>query len=270
MDDRLTTNQRMWDERVPLHAASDFYDVEGFRAGRPSLLPHEIDELGPLDGLAVLHLQCHIGLDTLDLARLHPTVTVTGLDFSPPAVETATRLAAELGLADRARFVLADIYHAADVLGDARFDVVYTGKGALLWLPDLEGWAAMVKELLAPGGFLYLTELHPVAEVLGADEPRPVRDYFATSPTMVEEPGSYATPGASTTHNVQYQWQHPLGRVIEALLRAGLRLELFHEWDYALDGLHRFLVPGPDGRLRWPPGSGTLPLLYSLKACRPS
>jgi SAM-dependent methyltransferase len=235
--------------------------VAAFRAGRPSLLPHEIDELGPLDGCRVLHLQCHLGLDTLDLARLHPTVMVTGLDFFAPAIEAATALAKELRLAQRARFVLADVYHAPEVLGEARFDVVYTGKGALLWLPDLDRWAAIVKELLAPGGFLYLNELHPVGEVLAATEPLPVRDYFATTPSVSD---------TGTPDNARYEWQHPLSRVLTALLGAGLRLELFHEWDFALDGVHRWLVPGIDGRLRWPPGMGTLPLLYSLKAVRPN
>jgi SAM-dependent methyltransferase len=269
VDDWLTTNRRMWDERVPLHAASDFYDVEGFKAGRPALLPHEIDELGPLDGMRLAHLQCHFGLDTLDIARLHQTVTVTGLDFSAPAVDAATRLAGQLRLADRSRFVLGDVYRAAEILGHERFDVVYTGKGALLWLPDLDRWAQVVFSLLEPGGFLYLNELHPVAEVLGAGEPLPVRDYFATEAEVCEDPGSYAVPGATTVHNNRYQWQHPLSRVLTALLGAGLRLELFHEWDFALDDLHRWLVRGPDGRRRWPPGMGTLPLMYSLKAVRP-
>jgi SAM-dependent methyltransferase len=270
VDDWLTTNRRMWDERVPLHADSAFYDMEAFKAGRPSLLPHEVEELGALDGCRVLHLQCHLGLDTLDLARLHPTVHVTGVDFSAAAVDAAATLARELRLAERSRFVVGDVYHAVDLLGAERFDVVYTGKGALLWLPDMDGWAAEVAGLLAPGGFLYLTELHPVADALGNDEPRPVRDYFATEPEIVEDPGSYAVPGAATEHNTRYEWLHPLSRVITALLGAGLQLELLHEWDFAMDGLHSWLVQGSDGRYRWPPGSGTLPLMYSLKAVRPS
>ncbi len=266
----MTANQRLWDELVPLHVASTFYDVEGFKSGRPALLPQEVEELGPLDGLRVLHLMCHFGLDTLDLARLHPTVTVTGLDFSPPAIDAATRLAEEVRLADRARFVLGDVYHAAEVLTDERFDVVYTGKGALLWLPDLDHWAAVVKDLLEPGGFLYVDEFHPVAEVLGDEEPVPVRDYFATEPAMYDEPGSYVDPAAQTIHNVSYEWQHPISRVLTALLGVGLQLELFHEWDFTLGRVRPWLVDGP-GRLRqWRPGGGSLPLMYSLKALRPA
>jgi SAM-dependent methyltransferase len=269
VDDWLTTNQRMWDERVPLHVGSSFYDVEGFKSGKPILLPFEVEELGPLDGLNMVHLQCHFGLETLDIARLHPTAKVTGDDFSVPAIEAAAQLAGEVRLATRARFVVADVYRAAEVLGHERFDVVYTGKGALLWLPDLDRWAEVVRDLLTPGGFLYLTEFHPVADVLADDEPVPERDYFATEPFVYDEPGSYVDPTAPTEHNVSYEWQHPLGRVITALLGAGFQLELFHEHDFTVDNRHKFLAKAPDRGRRWPPGGGTLPLMYSLKAIRP-
>jgi hypothetical protein len=123
---------------------------------------------------------------------------------------------------------------------------------------------------LTPGGFLYLNEFHPVVAVLGEEVPLPVNDYFATWPDIYEEPGSYASPAAATIHNVSYAWQHPIGRVITALLGVGLQLEFFHEWDYMIHDLHRWLVRGPDGRIRWPSGSGSLPLMYSLKAIRPA
>ncbi len=270
VDDWLTVNQQLWDERVALHVGSAFYDVEGFKAGRALLLPHEVEELGALDGRRLLHLQCHFGLETLDIARLHPTVTVTGLDFSAPAIEAATRLATEIRLADRARFVVADVYRAAEVLSDERFDVIYTGKGALLWLPDLDRWASVARELLVPGGFLYLTEFHPVASVLGDDEPVPVRDYFSTEPTIWDDPGSYVDPTAVSVHNMSYEWEHPLGQVVMALVGEGFRLELLREFDFTMWQQYPYLVRDPDKRRwRWPPGGGTLPLMYSLKAIRP-
>jgi SAM-dependent methyltransferase len=267
VDDWLTTNRAHWDERVPLHIASPFYDVEGFKGGKPQLLPFEVDELGPLDGSAVVHLQCHFGLDTLDLARMHPTVMVTGLDFSAPAVEAANRLAQQVRLAGRARFVVGEVYRAAEALGGHRFDVVYTGKGSLLWLPDIDRWASVVHDLLAPNGFLYLSEFHPVAEALADDQPTPGYDYFASEPTWFEAAGSYAAAGAVTSHNAGAEWHHPLGRVIGALRGAGLSLELFHEWDFTVYQQFPWLVRGSDGRWRWP-GPGTLPLMYSLKAIR--
>ncbi len=260
------TNRARWDERVAIHVASRFYDVDAFKAGRPVILPFEVDELGPLDGLRLLHLQCHFGLDTLDLARLHPTVGVTGLDFSAPAIDAARRLATEVHLGDRAEFVCADVYHAVEALGGRRFDVIYTGKGALNWLPDLERWADVVHALLEPGGYLYVSEFHPVAFVLAEDQPVPAHPYFSTEPIFVEDsPGTYADTGAPTRHNASYEWSHPIAQVISVVLNERLVLDLFHEWDFTIVKQVPYLEQGRDGLVRWP-GPGTLPLMYSLKA----
>jgi SAM-dependent methyltransferase len=257
----------MWDERVPIHVGSEFYDVAGFKAGKPAIEPFEVDELGALGGRDLLHLQCHFGLDTLDLVRLHPTLRATGLDFSGPAVEAATALAAELQLDDRATFVQADVHDAVTTLGAETFDVVYTGKGALLWLPDLRPWADVCAQLLRPGGWLYVCEFHPVANCLDDEQIQPTitYDYFDTEPIIDETPGTYADPAAATRHNLSYEWQHPLDQVFEAILGAGLHLRFFHEWDYTLFDRWRALVKQADGRYRWP-GQARLPLMYSLKA----
>ena len=264
VDERLATNQARWDERVAAQVGSSFSDIEAFRAGRPTIEPFEVDELGPLDGMDVLHLQCHLGLDTLDLARLHPTVRVTGLDFSSTAVDAARHLAGEVRLAERADFVCAEVYHAVDAVAGRRFDLVYTGKGALKWLPDLDRWAAVVHQLLAPGGFLYLAERHPVASVLAAERPEPASDYFSTEPIIVGDGPAGMAGGPAGG----YRWTHPIGQVITAVVRAGLVVELFHEWDASPTQLLPYLARGDDGRFRWP-GPGTLPLMYSMKARRP-
>lgn len=128
---RIAANKAMWDERVPIHVAGDFYGVDEFRSGRQPLAirPFEVDEMGSVEGRSLLHLQCHFGLDTLSWARLG--ARVTGLDFSGPAVAAATQLAADIGVA--ADFVQADLYDAVSALEGRQFDVVYTGKGALNW-----------------------------------------------------------------------------------------------------------------------------------------
>ncbi len=100
-DNWLTLNGGNWDERVAIHAASDFYDLPGFRScGVSTLRSFEPEENGPVEGRSLLHLQCHMGQDTLSWAMRG--VTVTGLDFSEPAVETAAARAADCGPADRA------------------------------------------------------------------------------------------------------------------------------------------------------------------------
>jgi len=260
-------NRRMWDERVPIHVRSDFYDVEGFKAGDPAVQPFEVDELGALGGMRLAHLQCHFGLDTLDLVRMHPTLQAVGLDFSEPGVRAANDLAGELDLADRVKFVCADVRDAAATLGTGGFDVVYTGKGAIIWLPDLQAWAAECAKLLKPGGWLYLCEFHPIGYCLADDEPLVTRDYFDTSVIVDEREGTYANLGAPTHHNLSYEWGHSIPEVIDAVLGAGFELRFYHEWDYTLFELNKWLVKGDDGCYRWP-ARGRLPLMYSLKARR--
>jgi SAM-dependent methyltransferase len=155
-------NRANWDSRVPVHLASSFYDLAGFRAGACTLRPFEVSEVGSVVGRRLVHLQCHIGLDTLSWARRG--ALVSGLDFSVPAIEAASALAASLGLP--ATFVVADVYDAVDAFGGQKFDIVYTGIGALVWLPDVPDWSRVVAGLLAPGGFVYLAEGHPFAQVL--------------------------------------------------------------------------------------------------------
>ncbi len=142
-DEHRELNRRWWDERVPIHTASEFYGVEAFKAGGTTLCPFELEEVGDVAGKRLLHLQCHFGLDTLSWARRG--ASVVGLDFSEPAIEAANRLASETGI--DGTFVAADLYDAEAALGGERFDIVYTGLGALNWLPDLRRWAQIVGSL---------------------------------------------------------------------------------------------------------------------------
>lgn len=260
-------NRAAWDERVPLHVASDFYDNAGFIAGRSSLRPFEIDEVGPVEGRSLVHLQCHFGQDTLSWARLG--ATVTGLDFSSAGIEAARELSARIHTA--ASFVVADVYDAVEALDHQTFEVVYTGLGALVWLPDIERWAQVVAALVAPGGFLYLSEFHPIADVFAGDTLEAVHDYFTTpGGSRYDESGTYVDWTAPTTANVNYVWTHPVGVVISALIGAGLRLDFLHEHDHTLFERWPFLERHDDFTYRRSAGMPRLPLMYSLKASRPA
>lgn len=262
MSDWLDTNRRMWDERVPIHVGSDFYDVEGFLAGANTLRAFEAVELGDVDGSTLVHPQCHFGLDTLSWARRG--ARVTGLDFSAPAIDAARDLAAGAGL--EAEFVQADVYDAPVALGGRRFDVVYTGLGAINWLPDLAAWARTMAALLAPGGRFYLVEFHPASAIFADDELTVAHPYFHEAPMEWDEPGTYADPSADTVHNRSVEWNHGLGAVVSAVVAAGLRIELLHEHDYTLFQRWPFLVRAQDGTYRLPAGIPSLPLMYSLLA----
>jgi SAM-dependent methyltransferase len=257
-------NLAKWNDRVPVHLASKFYDLDGFRAGASSLRPFEAAEMGDVTGKRLVHLQCHIGLDTLSWARLG--AQVSGLDFSAPAIEAAAALAGEIGI--DARFVVSDVYEAVAAFGGSRFDVVYTGVGALVWLPDIPRWASVVASLLVPGGFLYLVEGHPFAQVLveGAGGAVAVeRDYFDSSPQVEDYPYTY-TDGPALAHTVDVQFQHGLGSVVTALAAAGLRIEFLREWDFEAFKRFESLERDADGRYRFPDGRPRVPMLYSLRA----
>lgn len=266
----MASNRSNWDERVPTHVASGFYDVAGFVAGADPLRDFEVAELGDVTGLRLLHLQCHIGLDTLAWARRG--ARVTGLDFSGEAVEAARTIAARAGIRD-ARFVDANVYDAVTATGAddpaRRFDVVYTGCGALGWLPDIDAWAATVAALLAPGGVFYLAEFHPFTDVLDEDSGLTVAgDYFRTAPHVVEAPGTYTDGPGPTVHTRTVEWQHPLGAVVSALAGAGLRIEFLHEHPVTLFSRFGTLRPDADGYHRMPDGGLRLPLMYSVRARR--
>jgi SAM-dependent methyltransferase len=268
--DWVKVNREHWDERVPIHVASAFYDVESFIAGKPAVEPFEVEELGPLGELRLVHLQCHFGLDMLDLVRLHPGLTAVGLDYSAPALDAARSLAARVELSSRCSFVQSNVMDASATLGTSEFDVVYTGKGAICWLNDLDRWAAECFALLRPGGFLYLSEFHPVGYALSTSEPTVGDDYFRTDPWVDEAEGSYADLNAATNNNICVAWNHPLPAIFKALLSAGFELRFFHEFDYTVFKLNDWLIKGDDGRWRWPSPERRLPLMYSLKAFKPT
>ena len=200
----LEYNRANWDERVPIHAAGDFYDLDGFAAGRETVPEFALAEVGDVRGKQLVHLQCHIGTETLGWAR--HGATVTGLDFSQPALDTAAELARRIGVPD-ARWVAANVFDAVEALDGQQFDVVYTGLGALCWLPDVERWARVVADVLKPGGFLYLAEFHPFGNTLSERDGRTVEyDYFDRSAQIWDEPGTYAADDAQTTENVTVQF----------------------------------------------------------------
>ena len=232
MDEYTETNRRNWDERAVRHPDTDYYDVEGFFDGESSLYPLEREEFVPSverENPAVLHLQCHFGMDTLSLVRAGAS-EVVGVDFSPEAIEQARGLAAEAGLADTAKFVEGDVL---DLDLGREFDVVYTSYGVLGWLSDLDGWAGTVVRHLRDGGTFYIAENHPIAGVfehVGGDTAELAHPYFADEPMFFDAQGSYADLDAEFEHTEQYQFAHSLGETVTVLTERGLRVEFLHEF----------------------------------------
>lgn len=275
--DWLDANRRSWDEVVPIHLASDFYDQTELRAGRGRLLPLEEAELdsfipGGWAGKRVLHLQCHFGADTLAIAQ--KGADVVGVDFSKPAVAAARALAAEIGLSDRARFIHANVYDARHILPEPEsFDVVYITWGTIGWLPDVAEWARIIAWFLKPGGRLYFADGHPAALVF--DEKRestgmPQFTYAYDNDgqaDVIDEDGDYADRTVKLENTVTHEWSHPVGETLTALLDAGLRLEFFHEHYGVPWEMFGMLERGDDGLWSWP-DKKWLPLSLSLGAVR--
>jgi SAM-dependent methyltransferase len=234
-DQYAQLNRASWDERAPAHAASTYYALSQFIED-PSFLSDvvrfDLPRLGDIRGLRGVHLQCHIGTDTISLARLG--AEMTGLDFSPAALAEARELSARSGTA--VEFVESELYEAPNTLGAEAFDLVYTGIGALCWLPSIARWADVVAGLLRSGGRLFLREYHPMFWSVG--DPRPdgllvlEYPYFERDePLVFDDPGTYVETSVTFQHNVTHEWNHGLGEIVTALLDRGLELTMLVEHD---------------------------------------
>jgi SAM-dependent methyltransferase len=256
-DEGMDLNRRWWDESAIDHFERT-YDLSLIRAGS-SLHPIEADELpADLTGQRICHLQCHIGPDTLSLANRG--AVVVGVDFSPEAIARARSLADELDIA--ATFVESTVQQArAAVEGD--FDGVFVTWGALVWLPDLDEWAAIVASLLRPGGWLYLAEGHPYALSLAYSE----LPYGGSRLVVFDEQGDYMDESMVRTNTVTHEYAHGLGEIVTAVVGAGLHLDWLHEHDGLTWAMASTLARGDDGLYRRP--GSDLPLSFSLRATKP-
>lgn len=264
-------NQENWEDRVPVH--QEAYGLDAFddpehlsdvvRDDLPVLMPFLPS--AALAGIDLCHLQCHIGTDTVSWARAG--ASVTGIDFSPSALDAARKLARRVGV--DATWVESDVLEArAAVNGD--FDVVYTSIGTITWLNDLDRWAAQIVQLLRPGGIFYIRDGHPALYAL--DEAAPGLTarypYFASGHAQQwDDDTTYAGDGR-VAHARTYEWPHPLSEILGALLRAGLRLEHFDEGRTLPWRFSERMVEAPGG-YAWPEGERDLvPCTYTIIARR--
>ena len=269
------TNLTNWEERVPIHEAAygidRFRDDPGYvssvvRADLAALAPYLPD--GAVSGLDVCHLQCHIGTDTVSLARAG--ARVVGVDFSPSALASAARLAGDLGV--DATWVRTDVLEArAAVEGD--FDLVYTSIGTICWLDDLDRWAAQIAALLRPGGTFYIRDAHPVLLTLDPDASELVqRQRYFPNGLAQQWHGEYTYTGDTKLIATRtYEWPHPISEVVNALLGAGLQLlRLDEDWRLPWKFSSRMVEVG-EGEWAWPPEQRELsPATFTVIARRPA
>jgi SAM-dependent methyltransferase len=269
MTDYLS-NKELWRKYTEIHSQSDYYGLKEFLAGGNKLHSLERGEVGPVDGKSLLHLQCHFGLDTLSWARLG--ASVTGMDFSDAAIDMAAAIAKEVNLP--ARFICSDVYDLPNRLRE-QFDVVFTSYGILTWLPDIPRWAQIAASYVKPGGFLYLVEFHPFAQIF--DEASPdytiKYPYFERQAIVSTADASYADADAKFEPITVYEWNHPISEVISSLIQAGLQIEFVHEFAESVYQQFPHLVETFVDREQFfvfPEGVPPFPLMYSIRASKPA
>ncbi len=272
MDDPyFQANLANWNERAAIHVrnATAFYGIDTLKNGGHTLHPIELEEVGPVAGKRMLHLQCHFGLDTLSWARLG--ASATGLDFSPPAIAAARKLAQETGLP--ATFVEANVYDARAAVSGL-FDVVFASWGTLCWLPDVARWAEVVASLLGSGGFVYVADVHSALTQCEQEGDRLVPRYDWQTPPdrplVFEEEATYTGDPVRLMARRTYEWLHSPIRIAQSMIAAGLSIELLHEHEALVWRAFPLMVPA-DGNRGWrlPDGHPRLPLAFSIKARKP-
>ena len=258
----IEINRQSWNNRLESHLKSDFYDVAGFLKGKSSLNSFELERLGDVSGKSVLHLQCHFGQDSLSLARMG--ATVTGVDLSDQAIETARDLAQRLNL--DATFVCCDVYDLPNHL-DGEFDMVFTSYGTIGWLPDLNKWANIVSRFLKPGGHFVFVEFHPVVWMFDDEFEKIGYNYFNAEAIVEVSEGTYADREAEIT-NSYVSWNHPISEVVNNLIGNGLEIRSLDEFDYSPYNCFRNTVEFSPGKFRISHLGNKIPMVYAIEAVK--
>ncbi|MDR1429102.1 MAG: class I SAM-dependent methyltransferase [Spirochaetaceae bacterium] len=221
-------------------------------------------ELGDINGKTILHLQCNTGADTISLARMG--ATVTGIDLVPDNIMYANKLAAELNIKN-VKFIEEDLMEMDLSKYNDKYDIVFTSEGVLCWLPDLQKWADIIGHFLKDDGLFYLNDSHPFfmmlnENILKNNELKIKYPYFKKEAENDEWIGGYAAePKRAKNHG----WMYTIGEILNSLMRAGLYVENFNEYDtlfFQLNGM----IKNSNGEWHYPFFTEKMPFQFSLKA----
>lgn len=259
-DNYIAINRASWNEKVDPHVQSEFYDLDGFIKGNSSLNSIELELLGDVKGKSILHLQCHFGQDSLSLARMG--AKVTGVDLSDKAITKANELAEQLKL--DATFICCDIYDLPAHL-DGQFDIVFTSYGTIGWLPDLNKWGSLISKYLKPSGKFVFVEFHPVVWMFDDAFDKVGYNYFNDGPIIEAEEGTYADRTAEISPTT-ISWNHSMSEVITSLIRNGLKIDTFNEFDYSPYNCFQHTVEFEPHKFRIAHLGNRIPMVYAITA----
>jgi len=256
--DYIKINKQTWNNKTDIHIASEFYDVEGFLKGKSTLNNIELQLLGDVSGKKILHLQCHFGQDTISFARMG--AQATGVDLSDKAIERAKEFAEKLQL--DVTFVCCDLYEAPNLI-DEKFDIVFTSYGTIGWFPDLNKWATVVSHFLKPNGKFVMADFHPVVWMFDNDFASVFYNYFNVEPIFEEEAGTYADREAAMVTKT-ISWNHPISEILNALIKSGIELNSFDEYDYSPYNCFSKTEEFEKGKFRIQHLENKIPMVYSI------
>lgn len=258
----IDINKKTWNEKTDIHVDSEFYRNDEFLKGRSSLNEIELKLLGDLKGKSILHLQCHFGQDTISFARMG--AKSTGVDLSDKAIAKAKEFNEQLNL--DAKFICCDIYDLPNHL-DEQFDIVFTSYGTIGWLPDLNKWANVVSHFLKPQGKFVFAEFHPIVWMFDNDFKEVFYSYFNVEPIIEEETGTYGDRNANIETKT-ITWNHPTSEVLNAIIKSGLEINSFNEYDYSPYNCFNQTEEFESGKFRIKHLQNKMPMVFSLTATK--
>ncbi|MEZ5032069.1 MAG: class I SAM-dependent methyltransferase [Saprospiraceae bacterium] len=258
----IEVNRQSWNNRTETHLKSEFYDLDNFLKGKSSLNDIELNLLGDIHGKSILHLQCHFGQDTISLGRLG--ANVTGVDLSDKAIESARQIAKDIH--SDATFIRCDIYDLPNHL-EGTFDIVFTSYGTIGWLPDLDKWANVVSRYLKPNGQFVFVEFHPVVWMYDDNFDEIAYRYFNSGAIIETQSGTYADKGADLTIT-DISWNHSISDVLNSLIKNGLQIDSFNEFDYSPYNCFNKTIESEPGKYRIKHLDDKIPMVYSIAATR--
>lgn len=264
---RHQANRIAWNQGAQHYTDNLEQQLQKLKDGHSNLHGIEranLERIGPFEQWCrrAIHLQCASGYDTLSL-HLEGATEVVGIDISDAHIRNARWTSDRLGMP--ARWFRCDVLDAPTSL-DGSADLVYTGRGALCWLHDIEAWAGVVARLMRAGGVLSLLDDHP-ASWLFSQESATLHasgiSYFGHAETnrgwSDEYIGDLGKPEAE--HAIKHERLWTLADVFQALVGAGLSVEYLgeHPEEYWLS----FPKLSEEAK-------GKLPMTFSMIARKPA
>lgn len=261
--DAENANREHWNEIAPVHLKS--YGIEALMAGVSRIDLIQKQELYPVLGKDLIHLQCHIGTDTLSLAL--DGANVTGVDFSAKSIAIGRELAARMRIA--AEFIEANVLNLRhSVL--KKFDIVYTSKGVLPWISNIERWAETVSFLLKENGIFYIMDSHPALYMFDDTKEGDLQikhPYFhQDEPIHYDDDHPDYSDSSYVPVNKTYEWMWSISDIVNALIRNGLKIEMLKEYDKSFYRALPGMVKTEDDWWILNNYKGMIPLVFSLRA----